>query len=38
MDEKSSKKVGASAGVLAGTAAAIGTALLMGKAGGIKKK
>jgi nitrate reductase gamma subunit len=36
MDEKSAKKVGASAGVLAGTAAAIGAAALLGKAGGYK--
>jgi len=35
MDEESAKKVGNSAGVLAGTAAAIGAALLLGKAGGI---
>ncbi len=36
MDEESAKKVGASAGVLAGTAAAIGAALLLGKAGETK--
>jgi nitrate reductase gamma subunit len=36
MDEKSAKKVGASAGVLAGTAAAIGAAVLLGKSGGRK--
>jgi hypothetical protein len=37
MDEEAAKKVGASAGVLAGTAAAIGAALLLGKAGEVKK-
>jgi len=37
MDEKSAKKVGASAGVLAGTAAAIGAAILLGKAGEVKR-
>jgi hypothetical protein len=34
MDDESAKKVGKSAGVLAGTAAAIGAAILLGKAGG----
>jgi nitrate reductase gamma subunit len=34
MDEKSAKKVGSSAGVLAGTAAAIGAAVLLGKTAG----
>jgi nitrate reductase gamma subunit len=38
MDEASAKKVGASAGVLAGTAAAIGAAALLSKAGGVKNK
>lgn len=38
MDEASAKKVGASAGMLAGTAAAIGAAALLGKAGGYKNK
>jgi hypothetical protein len=37
MDEESAKKVGASAGVLAGTATAIGIGLLLGKAGEVKK-
>jgi hypothetical protein len=36
MDEKSAKKIGTSAGVLAGTAAAIGAAVLLGKSGGVK--
>ena len=36
MDEKSAKKVGTSAGVLAGTAATIAAAILLGKAGEIK--
>lgn len=36
MDEASAKKIGASAGVLAGTAAAIAAAVLLGKGGGIK--
>jgi len=37
MDEESAKKVGVSAGVLAGTAAAIGAAILLGKAGEVKR-
>ena len=36
MDDESAKKVGKSAGVLAGTVAAIGAAALLGKAGEIK--
>jgi len=36
MDDKTAKKVGTSAGVIAGTAAAIGAAVLLGKAGGVK--
>ena len=36
MDEGDAKKVGASAGVIAGTAAAIAAAALLGKAGGVK--
>ena len=36
MNDEDAKKVGASAGVLAGTAAAIGAALLLGKSGGFK--
>lgn len=36
MDEKSAKKLGASVGTLAGTAAAIGAAVLLGNSGGTK--
>ncbi|MCL2832393.1 MAG: hypothetical protein FWD78_04410 [Treponema sp.] len=36
MNEEDAKKVGTSAGMLAGTAAAIGAAVLLGKSGGVK--
>lgn len=37
MSDEDAKKVGASAGVLAGTAATIATAVLLGKSGGVKR-